>query len=485
MRHFGAFSFLTLASLAIVPIVSLDPVISCGSLEAPSIEDAIVTGIQTNETADYCSVNVYLTHSNSTDNVTVLTWLPVSWNGRYQGTGGGGLSAGGSDTSLRQPVQQGYAASTTDAGLPNSIDGSAWANNSQLIENFAHLSVHQMTEVGKALVEQYYGTPAMYSYWNGCSQGGRQGYMEAQRYPSDYNGIYAASPAINYDTFQVAEVWPYVVQNVAGDWVPQCILATLVQAAIDFCDGDDGAHDGLIADPNACKFDARTWIGRQTNCTGNDTIVTEDHALVFNSTTLGPVDLHGNKLFSGMALGSDLSIVTSNPPSPFMAAWVADFVLQDPTFDFASMDYTTFPEIFNLSVAKYHTLIGTSDPDMSDFEEAGGKLLSWHGFSDPLIGGNGTVQYRESVQDVMGGPDKVNNFYRLFMAPGVGHCGGGVGAVPVDPFDALVAWVENGTVPETLAASGNNLTRNLCPYPLSLRYEGVGDVNDAESWACT
>ncbi|ETS86271.1 hypothetical protein PFICI_00099 [Pestalotiopsis fici W106-1] len=485
MRYINALVSLALATLTLVHGESFSPVISCEEISAPKVDNATVTGISTNDTADYCAVTVYLTHGNSSDNVKVLTWLPTVWNGRYQGTGGGGLSAGGSDTNLILPVQQGYAASTTDAGLPNSINGSVWANNSQLIENFAYLSIHQMTLTGKALVEEYYGKQAEYSYWNGCSQGGRQGYMEAQRYPSDYDGIFAASPAINYDTFQVAEVWPYVVQNVIGDWVPTCALDTLTQAAVDFCDADDGALDGIVADPNTCKFDATTWIGKQTSCSGNETILTAQHAAVFNSTTHGPVDLDGNRLFSGIALGTNLSTFTSNPPFTFMAAWIADFVLEDPSFDFATLDYTTFPEVFNLSVAKYETLIGTRNPDMSPFKEAGGKLLTWHGYSDGLIGGNGTVQYRESVQQAMGGVDEVNDFYRLFMAPGVGHCGRGYGAIPVDPFDALVAWVENGTVPETLAASGANFTRNLCSYPLSLTYTGDGDIDDAESWTCT
>lgn len=463
--------------------LSDSPLVACETLTAPEVDGAVVTTVNATQADTYCAVDIYLTHGNSSDNVHIITWLPNSWNGRYQGTGGGGVTAGGNANSLKQPVTDGYVAGTTDAGLPSSGDGSSWANNTQLVNNFAYLSIHEMTVVGKALATQYYGRAPDRSYWNGCSTGGRQGYMEAQRYPGDYDGIYAASPAINYDRFQVAELWPYVVQNVEGEFVPQCIFTALTNAAIELCDGDDGAVDGLISNPNTCAFDADSWVGQTVDCTGNVT-VTQLQAKIFNSITHGPVDTEGNKLFSGMALGTSLATVGGTEPVNLISAWVKSFVLGQPDFDLTSINYETFPGIFNLSVAEWNTRIGTSDPDLSPFRETGGKLLSWHGFADSLIGGNGTLQYRVEVQDAMGDPDEVDEFYRLFMAPGVEHCGGGYGATPSDPFDALVAWVEDGTVPEVLPASGSGFTRNLCKYPLQLQYSGSGDVDAAESWNC-
>lgn len=465
------------------------PVIDCESLVAPVVEGAVTTSINATsvnatEASGYCAVQVYLTHGNASDNVLILTWLPVSWNGRYQGTGGGGVVAGGSSSALVAPVASGYAAGTTNAGLPNSADGTEWANNTQLITNFAYLSVHEMTVVGKALVEQFYGKAPDYSYWNGCSTGGRQGHMEVQRYPADYQGVYAASPAINYDRFQPAELWPYVVQNVEGEFVPQCVFTALTNAAIALCDADDGAEDGLIVNPNTCGFDAYSLVGQAVNCSGNATAVTERQAKIFNSIAHGPVDTEGNKLFSGLPLGSSLATIAGTTPVNLISAWVRAFVLHQPDFDLSTITYETYPQIFNLSVAEYHDLIGTSDPDLAPFHAAGGKLLSWHGFADSLIGGNGTVQYRLDVQDTLGGPDAVDEFYRLFMAPGVEHCGGGYGAAPTDPFDVLVAWVENGTAPDTLPASGNGITRDLCRFPLQLEYSGTGDIDLAESWIC-
>ncbi|KAI0153898.1 feruloyl esterase B [Pestalotiopsis sp. NC0098] len=465
------------------------PAVACESLTAPVVEGAVTTSINATsvnatDAGGYCAVSVYLTHGNASDNVLILTWLPVSWNGRYQGTGGGGAVAGGSSSALVAPVASGYAAGTTNAGLPNSADGSAWANNTQLVTNFAYLSVHEMTVVGKALAEQFYGRAPDYSYWNGCSTGGRQGHMEVQRYPSDYQGVYAASPAINYDTFQPAELWPFVVQTNEGEFVPQCVFTALTDAAIALCDADDGAEDGLIVNPNTCGFDAYSQVGQAVNCSGNATTVTERQAKIFNSIAHGPVDTEGNKLFSGLPLGSSLATIAGTTPVNLISAWIKDFVLHEPDFNLSSITYETYPQIFNLSVAEYKDLIGTRNPDLAPFHAAGGKLLSWHGFADSLIGGNGTVQYRVSVQDVLGGPDAVDEFYRLYMAPGVEHCGGGYGATPTDPFDVLVAWVENGTAPDTLPASGNGITRNLCRFPLQLQYSGDGDVDLAESWTC-
>lgn len=484
------FAVTSLAAAVVKGSAALSPAISCSSIVAPQLEGGSITNITAVQRATWCAINVYITHDNASDSVNVLTWLPDDWNGRYQGTGGSGATAGGSASALLSPMLAGYAAGTTDAGLPSTdTDGSTWYNNTQLANNFAYQSAHDMTVVGKALAEQYYGTPVQYAYWNGCSTGGRQGYMEAQKYPEDYDGIYAASPAINYDRFQVAEVWPFVVQTVEGEFVSTCVLDGLTAAAINLCDGDDGALDGLIANPNTCTFDATTWVGQAIQCDdGTNATVTDKEAGIFNSIAHGPVDTSGEKLFSGMTLGTSYTLVASSTPFVLLASWIQDFVLNDPGFNLSSITYETFPQIFNLSRTLWNARIGSDNPDLSAFQAHGGKLLSWHGFADSLIGGNGTLDYASRVHATMGGPAVVDDFYRLFMAPGVEHCGGGYGATPTDPFDVLVAWVENGTAPETLAAQGGSGTstfaRNLCKYPAVLQYSGSGNVSDAGSWTC-
>ncbi|KAI1082443.1 feruloyl esterase B [Whalleya microplaca] len=461
---------------------------ACASLIAPEIPGASVvsiTGTQVAAAPARCVVTLVLNHTNSTDRVNIITWLPARrWNGRFLGTGGSGFTAGGSPTALLTPVAEGYAAGTTDAGLPISFDGTAFANDTQLVTNFAHLSIHEMTVVGKALSEQFYGTPVKYAYWSGCSTGGRQGYMEAQRYPEDYQGVYAASPAINWDRFHVAMLWPYIVQNVEGEFVPQCIFDTLTNAAIEACDADDSGVDKLISNPNACKFDATSMVGKSATC-GEDsaTNITERQAFIFNKIAHGPVDAAGNKLWSGIALGASHSSLAGSQPFALGSGWTRAYVLRDLDYDLKQITYNTFTEIINKAHTEWDELIGTDNPDLSGFQQAGGKLLSWHGWADPLIFANGTVDYRLRVEQQMGGSEEVDEFYRLFFAPGVGHCGGG-GPVPTEPFKALVNWVEKGEIPQTLAATGGGNTRNLCRFPYTLKYRGSGAIAEAASWSC-
>ncbi|KAH9905985.1 feruloyl esterase B [Xylariomycetidae sp. FL2044] len=461
--------------------------IACESLMSPDIPGASivsVTGSESSTAPAHCAVTVVLTHANATDKVNIITWLPTTgWNGRYQGTGGGGFTAGGSASALADPIANGYVAGTTDAGLPLSFDGVEFANDTQLVTNFAHLSIHEMTVVGKALAAQYYGTPVEYSYWNGCSTGGRQGYMEVQRYPEDYQGVYAASPAINWDRFHVAMLWPYVVQNQEGEFVPQCVFDALTNAAVTACDPDDNGADGLITDPSVCSFDALAMIGETATCSGAATAITERQAVIWNKIAEGPVDAEGTKLWSGIAKGASYSSLAGQQPFALASGWTRAYVLKDPDFDLATITYETFPDIIRRSHEEWHELIGTDDPDLSPFQAAGGKLLSWHGWGDPLIFANGTVDYRIRVEALMGGAEAVDEFYRFFLAPGVGHCGGG-GPTPTDPLGALVAWVEEGEAPDTLVATGSGNSRNLCRYPASLEYSGSGAVADAASWTC-
>ncbi|KAI1339682.1 feruloyl esterase B [Xylariaceae sp. FL0016] len=482
---------LPIAGLAVAATVRDPPAkrqgTACETLTAPDIEGAKLVSIHGAEVTTapaHCAVTVVLTHGDAGDKVNIITWLPAKdWNGRYQGTGGGGFTAGGSASSLIGPVTEGYVAGTTDAGLPVSFDGTEFADDPQLVANFAHISIHEMTVVGKALAQQYYGTPVGYSYWNGCSTGGRQGYSEVQRYPEDYNGVYAASPAINWDRFHVAMLWPYVVQNVEGEFVPQCVFDALTAAAVSACDADDNGADGLISNPTVCDFDASTMVGKSATCSGAATNITDKHALIFNKIANGPVDTAGNRLWYGIAKGASYSSLAGTTPFALASGWTRGYVLKDLNYNLSTITYETYPGIFNQSHTEWDNLIGTDNPNITAFQKAGGKLLSWHGWGDPLIFANGSVDYRMRVEQEMGGAEAVDDFYRLFLAPGVGHCGGG-GPTPTNPFNALVAWVENGTAPDTLAASGNGNSRNLCRFPKQLKYSGSGAVADAGSWTC-
>ncbi|KAI0125613.1 feruloyl esterase B [Xylariales sp. AK1849] len=459
---------------------------ACSSLKGPDVEGASILSIDSTEDDEICKVQIYLTHTNSSDNVSIITWLPLqNWNGRYEGIGGSRFTAGVSSDELNTPAQAGYVAGTTDAGLPDDSNSTNFANDSQLMKNFAYLSIHDMTVVGKALAEQFYGTPVNYSYWNGCSNGGRQGYMEAQRYPKDYDGIYAASPPLDYTYLQVSRLWPYVVQNVEGEFVDMCIFDTITQAAISQCDLDDGGRDSLLGNPTTCQFNATSMVGLPaTSCEGNTTIITSLQAKIWNKIAVGPVDTDGSWLYFGLTKGAPFSSIAGTSPYEDSAGFVQAWVLNNVSYDLSQINYTSFVDIFNLAYEELNDLIGTNDADLSPFKKAGGKLLSWHGWADPIIYTNQTADYWLRVQDALGNDTDVHDFYRLYLAPGVGHCGDGDGATPTDPFDLLVSWVENGTAPDTLPASGNGITRDLCLYPQELQFSDSGNISLAENWNC-
>lgn len=497
------------------------PATSCATLKAPTIPNATVVSIQAIERRNFtvpsgfgggggtipsapigrlnfCDVNVTLTHGTANDSVRVEVWMPLQgWNGRFQGTGGGGFIPGTFGSAMAPQVAAGFAAASTDAGLrPASFDGSGIRFNDQLMTNFAFLSVHEMALVGKALTQQFYGTSSFFSYWNGCSTGGRQGYMEAQRFPGDFDGILAAAPAINWDKFCPAEFWPFQVQSEAGEFVPACVLTALTQAHVQACDNLDGGMDGLISDPSVCRFDAGSVVGRSVTCNGTSTTVTASQATIYNRVIKGPLDnTTGAQLWFGVEPGTSLSFLSGTTPFSLGATWLDTFVgnatlLRGRLSANNTLSAQSYSTLFKSSVtSKFGTMLATDNADLSGLKSAGSKLLSWHGLADPIIMPQGPSDYRTRVEAMMGGSAAVDEFYRLFTAPGVGHCGGG-GPTPntATALDVLIRWVEGGVAPDTLPANvtmGNaTISRNLCRFPLVSRFNGSGSVNDARGWTC-
>ncbi|OHF01543.1 hypothetical protein CORC01_03033 [Colletotrichum orchidophilum] len=496
--------------------------LACNNLEIPPIDGFDVTLVETNEVHGYplptqpasdinfCNFTLTLNHQGADDVVFVSIWLPLgdAWNGRFVANGGGGLAAGTFAASLAGPVSKGFAAGSTDAGLTlnHTIDANSgkWALrangsiNEPLIDNFATRSIHEMALIGKAAVKAFYGTKAHHSYYSGCSQGGRQGYFAAQYNPHDFDGILANAPAINLHQLCPGSFWPSVVMgNLTAP--PQCVFLEYQKAIIAECDPQDSAEDGLISAPEKCHFDTRRLVGQSINCTdtGGLVVITEDYAEVVAQTLEGPRTTSDNFLWYGIPPGASFSGVANTKtadsvtvPVPFSPAeaWIRYFVAQDPDLDTASLTFGEFEEIFNESVEKYVKSYGSDDPDLTEFKNAGGKLLTWHGMADPLISHLGSTLFWDRLQKRMGGSESLESFYRLFLAPGAGHCGGGYGPVPVEPLSILVDWVENGKVPNTLFAvvtqDGVNTTRNLCPYPQSIKYKGTGDMKNALSFGC-
>ncbi|MFE0630814.1 tannase/feruloyl esterase family alpha/beta hydrolase [Streptomyces sp. NPDC058864] len=471
-----------------------------GTIKGTGVLRGEVTGVPA-----FCRVTVTLTHPGEGDHATVTTWLPEKgWNGRFQALGGSAYLAGDNGVGMGTAVKNGYAATTTDAGVGDALDVS-WALDSEgevsttPLKNFASRSQHEAAVVGKEVVGAVYGKHAAYSYFTGCSTGGRQGYMEAQRHPGDYDGILADAPAVNWDEFEVATLWPQVVMNNEKTFPSGCELDAFTDAAVKACDSLDGVRDGLVNDPERCDFDPRKLIGTKVACAGTELTITAADAAVVRRIWDGPRTASGKKLWYGVPIGADLkglAAVTTDSdgtvegsPFPVPAAWVRLWLKKDPSFDLSKITYRQFTELFEQSQAEYDKVIGTDDPDLSGFRASGGKLLTWHGQADQFIPTQGTVAYREQVERKMGGSKRVDDFYRLFLAPGTDHCGLNGTDGSADGLAALTSWVEHGKAPETLpatlvGASGRSVTRDLCSYPEVSRYKGHGDPDVASSFRC-
>ena len=457
----------------------------------------------------FCNVTVTYTHPGQNDRINVQTWLPHEdkWNGRFQGTGGGGYSAGWGPESLAPAVAAGYAASSTDAGVVGE-DASTWAllKPGQVdltrLEDFAYVSLNDLSLIGKAVVESFYGKQPSYSYWTGCSTGGRQGMMLAQRYPEAFNGILALAPAINWPSFQVADYWPQQIMNTLKYYPEPCELEYLTYAAIRACDGLDGLEDGVVSRPDLCNFDAESLVGTHNICPGKENYVTSQAAQIANAIWTGPTSSSGHQLWPGFHQDSPLTglpgvtLAYTNctnskrsscigVPAVVPEEWIRLFVEKDPKFDTSEISSKQFTNIFHRSVAEYQTIIGTANPDMSAFKAAGGKILSWQGLADQLVPPDGTAQYYNQVLSL---DPAATDFYRLFFAPGTYHCAAGLAPYPYDTLHALVKWVEKGNAPDTLTAvnrtsTGNGAVRPLCPYPRIQTYVG-GDGNSPASFIC-
>jgi hypothetical protein len=317
--------------------------------------------------------------------------------------------------------------------------------------------------------------------------------MEAQRYPGDYDGIVSGAPAINWQKLHVQQMWGPVAMNAMGNPVAACKLTAATAAAVAACDGIDGVTDGVIEDPARCAYDPQALIGTSAGECGDFTAA---DAGVIRKLWEGPRREDGSFLWYGLPRGADLNALWSargNPPRAqafgISQEWFRYFLTQDPQFDAASMTPAAYERYWDQSVEQYTAVIGTDDPDLSAFRDRGGKAIVWHGWADQLISAHGTVDYYKRVQQQMGGGDRTAPFIRLFMAPGIAHCGGGPGAAPSGQLDALLAWVEEGRAPATLPASRQTADgtrrRILCPYPMVAKYRGGGSTDDAANYSCS
>ena len=416
-------------------------------------------------------------------------WMPSSgWNGKFQGIGNGGFAGSIGYAALADAVKQGYAAASTDTGHQAGGTDASWAlGHPEKIVDFGYRAIHEMTDKGKAIVAAYYGSAPKRSYFSSCSNGGRQALMEAQRYPDDYDGIIAGAPANYWTHLTAATVWVGLqALKDKASYIPKEKYAVIHKAAIEACDAIDGIKDGVIDDPRKCHFDPKV-----IECKGADGPDCLTAAQVETARKVyGPATApDGTQFFPGLEPGSELvwGFMMGGPePSRIGSDYYTYILHKDPKWNPRTMD-------FNKEVAEADKLdrgiINATNPDLSRFKAHGGKLIMYHGWADALIVPENSINYYQSVVEAMGGARKTEDFFRLFMVPGMGHCGGGEGPCNFDALSALEQWVENGKPPDRIVASHSTAgrvdrTRPLCAYPRVAKYKGSGSTDDAANFTC-
>jgi len=473
------------------------PVCSPEELKKVVIPNTTIESVAVDERDGAVRVIAIVTHPPANDRVKVWIALPVkNWNGRFRGNGGGGFTTGNAD-SLRGAVAQGFAAAATDGGHDGGSGSFALNANGRLnwqeIRDFAYLGIHEMTVVGKALTRAFYGKAPRFSYFVGSSTGGRQGLMEAQRYPADYDGIYSGCPAINWASMVPSTLWPQVVMHDAKYFVSKEKLEAVTAAAIAACDREDGVSDSVIDDPSRCVWDPKTFVGT----TVGDSTFTDEDASIVRRIWAGPTGHEGRFIWHGLSRGANLVATAGTEgmplrPKPFGIAvdWYRYFLTRSPGFDGTDVTAAEFELLVNQSVELFGPVFSANDPDVSAFRDRGGKVLIMHGLTDQLIPHGGTIDYYERVQKQMGGAAQAAEFARLFLVPGVDHGFRGPGAAPNmnRVILSLVEWVEERKAPDQLLGEARDAagkvirTRPILPYPQTARYTGTGNPDDAQSF---
>jgi len=433
----------------------------------------------------FCRVVATLTPS-SDSRIGIEVWLPAAdWNGTFEGVGNGGWSGAIEYSELAGGLRRGYATASTDTGHLGPGDDASFAlGHPEKLIDFASRAVHEMTVAGKAIAVAYYGRAPRSSYWYGCSSGGRQGLKEAQRFPADYDGIMSMAPANNWTPMLTASV--NTLLKLRNAPLSREKLATIHKAVLDSCDKLDGVSDGVIENPAACHFDPATLTcaaGDQPGCLTRQEVAS---VKALYGDTANPRT--GERLFPGFAAGSELGwtpMAGAGEPFPIPISYFKFVVFKDAAWDFRQFDLAR-----DLPRAEEADRVGitTTDADLKPYFDRGGKLLLVHGWSDQLISPLNSIDYYTRVQTAVGSAAAARSM-RLFMVPGMMHCGGGPGPSVFDAGGALAEWVEHDRAPERIAASHTTAgkvdrTRPLCAYPQVATYTGTGSTDDAASFVC-
>jgi feruloyl esterase len=438
--------------------------------------------------------------------VRIELWMPKAWNHKLVAVGNGGLAGSISYAAMAKPLLQGYAASSTDTGhqAPTTTDGEWALGHYDRIVNFADRATHLMAEADEVVLQHYYGAQPAHAYFTGCSQGGHEALIEAQRYPNDFDGIVAGDPANNWTHHYVGgHLWTALAVDGDG-YLTEDKVQLLADAVNAQCDGLDGVKDGVLNDPRRCKFRPEALL-----CHGSDTskCLTATQVAAVEKIWSGLRTPEGQQIYPGLMPGGEAgtggwaSYITGNGPGTgrhalLSAPFFRFFVFDDPTWDMRTFHFAAkdgFDSDIDRTDTKLGALFNAVNPDLSQFRARGGKLIHYHGWSDPDITPLNSINYYESVVRAQGGEAhglaSTQTFYRLFMVPGMWHCAGGPGATTFDMLEPLNEWVEKGTAPERVIASRQangkvERTRPLCPYPMEAQWKGTGNTDEEANFAC-
>lgn len=481
------------------------PIVKCGDLAAISfgaevkIESATLSSATAN-IPENCDVR-----GTIWPEAKFVLKLPAAWNGRFQMVGNGGTAGVLSLGAVDNGVRKGYATASTDTGHdaakePLATFGRRASDNpnaERKVIDFGYQAVHETAVLAKKIVKAYYGEAPRYSYWVGCSTGGRQGMNEAQRFPEDFDGLVIGAPGLNGTGSNMRRIWNAVVQSGPGALALEK-LPLLADAVYKKCDGVDGLKDGLIDDPRKCDFDPARDLAKCTADTDGPHCFTGAQMEALKKIYDGVRNSSGRVIFPGQPLGAEIAVQgksgweqdiagPSKVSLPRSESYMQYMYLDPPPgpgWKYTMYNFDKDPP----KMAKPALKINATNPDLRPLKQRGGKIIHYHGWADPMLVAFMSIDYYESVMHMMGDKE-TKDFYRLFLIPGMFHCGGGVGCGTVDWLSPMVDWVEKGIAPEKLIGAHveggeTKRTRPLCPYPEVARYRGSGSIEAAENFAC-
>lgn len=415
------------------------------------------------------------------DSIGFELWLPEDWNGRFFSAGVGGYAGRIGVEHMAPALQRGYAASSTDTG--HQADGADFMSDPVALENYAYRGVHRTAEISKQLIERYYGKPPEFAYFSGCSGGGYAGLANALRYPGDYDGIISGAPGTLVTHHAARAMWVAAL-NAPGQpgRIPPSKDALIPGAVTAACDAHDGVSDGLIANPLACDFDLESLACPQ----GRDDTTCLTPAQIETAKSLyGPMlDAQGELIYPATAVGTPLPAQALEQRGAFYAQFWRSAVFEDPHWDAATFSV----DDVGVADARLGHYLDASNADLSPFRARGGKLILYHGWFDAGVSPLNSIDYYGRL-DAADGATDAREWARLFLAPGMAHCAGGIGPDRFDTLSALENWVEKGHAPDRIIASqydGETLQRSrpLCPYPEVAIYNGTGSTDAAETFNC-